>query len=58
MGKRWTDEEKKTLAYLLSFPNKYTYLDLSEVMDRPVSSIRRICSELDLQDNVKKIKFR
>ena len=56
MGKRWTDEEKKTLAYLLSFPNKYTYLDLSEVMDRPVSSIRRICSELDLQDNVKKIK--
>ena len=56
MAKRWTEEEKKTLRYLLGFPNKYSYLDLSEVLERPLSGVRKACNDLNLQDNVRKIK--
>ena len=56
MGKRWTEQEKETISYLLSFSDKYTYFDLSEALDRPVSGIRRIVKELDLTHKVRKVK--
>ena len=56
MGKRWTEGERETISYLLSFSDKYTYFDLSEALDRPVSGIRRIVKELDLTHKVRKVK--
>ena len=56
MARRWTEDEKTTLSYLLSFPGKYSYLDLADALNRPVSGIKRICAELNLQDNIKKSK--
>ena len=56
MARRWTEDEMKTLSYLLGFSGKYTYLDLAEALDRPVSGIRKACKELGLQGNVKKSK--
>tara|TARA_Y100000310_G_scaffold338540_1_gene428449 strand:+ start:10643 stop:11329 length:687 start_codon:yes stop_codon:yes gene_type:complete len=56
MAKRWTEKEKKILIKLLERQNTYTYLQLSEVLSRPVSSVRNICCQLNLQGSVKKIK--
>ncbi len=54
MAKKWTDKEKKILMKLLERQNTYTYLQLAEVLSRPVSGVQSICSQLNLQSNVKR----
>ena len=56
MAKRWTDKETQIISKLLEKPNKYSYLDLARVLNRPVSGVRRICSQLNIQSHVRKIK--
>ena len=56
MAKRWTDKEKQILITLLEQPNKYTYFDLADVLERPISGVKRVCSDLNLQSNIKKTK--
>jgi hypothetical protein len=55
MAKRWTDKEKQILIKLLERPDTYTYLELAGVLSRPVSGVQNICSQLNLQSNVKRI---
>ena len=56
MAKKWTDEEKEILTRLLERPGVYTYLELADVLNRPISGVQRICSQLNLQSNVKRAK--
>ena len=56
MAKKWTDKEKQILIKLLEKPGIYTYLQLADVLSRPVSGVQNICSQLNLQSNVKRVK--
>ena len=56
MTKKWTDREKEILTKLLERQDTYTYLQLAEVLSRPVSGVQNICSQLNLQSSVKRIK--
>ena len=56
MAKKWTDEEREILTRLLEKQGVYTYLQLADVLNRPVSGVQRICSQLNLQSNVKRAK--
>jgi very-short-patch-repair endonuclease len=56
MARGWTDKEKNILRKLLKKPNVYTYLQLADVLSRPVSGVQSICNKLNLQSNVKRIK--
>jgi len=58
MAKKWTDKEKEILSELLERPGVYTYLELAGVLSRPVSGVQNICSQLNLQSNVKRINSR
>jgi hypothetical protein len=55
MAKRWTDKEKQILINLLEKPGIYTYLELAEVLSRPVSGVQNKCAQLDLQSSVKRV---
>ena len=54
MARKWTDKEKKILIKLLERPNTYTYLELAGALSRPVSGVRVVCCQLNLQSNVKR----
>ena len=56
MARAWTSKEKEILIRLLEKPGIYTYLQLADVLNRPVSGVQNICSQLNLQSNVKRAK--
>ena len=55
MARKWTDKEKQILTKLLEKQDTYTYQELAEVLSRPVSGVRAICGQLNLQSRVKKV---